>query len=241
MQFYLVQTLTPAHLKCLENLEHKYGLRYQVLTPDDRALIAAIHESDPEKVARIIRENRVDLRKQYPLRENALFYASSVNVRFNPEIIRLLLKSGSLVNTGKFYYGRTPLAAAIDHNEADLVKLLVRHGANLNDTFALQIAVRRGNAYMAEMLLKNNTRPSLSSSTYYRNGRHVTTYDNDLLFVAMEKKMIRTAILLIEKGVDLNRPRYVPGKPVSPLQFAERNPALRPVADLIRRKLQSNK
>ena len=233
LNFYLLKSLTPAHLQCLKNLE-RYG-SYALLKEPDRKLIAAIRESDPEKVRRIIRQEGADPHKTYPGRGNALYIASASGINYNPELIRLLVESGSPASINGFF-GRSPLAAAVEHDDADLIRFLLDHGAGLNDFQALQAACRRGNTEIAELLLKNGTSPSRSFHSTIKNGRQIRFYNNDLLFDALESKNSRIAILLLEKNVSLTQRRN--GK--TPLETAEQDPALREVADLIRKKLRED-
>lgn len=235
LHFYLLDSLTPAHLQCLENLERS-GARYTLLNESDRKLIAAIRESNPKKVERLIREEGANPRKSYSFWGNALNIASSSTIKYNPEIILLLIKSGSPVRVERLLR-RSPLAAAVEHNDAVLIRELLQRGAGLTDYYALQAACRRGNTEIAEMLLKNGTKPGRTVITAgTAGGGKSRTYTNDLLFDVLERKNSRIAILLIEKNIDLKHPRN--GK--TPLQIAEQDPDLKKVAELIRRKIGSS-
>ena len=229
LKFHQLPSITPAHFQCLKKLEQS-GAKYQILTPGDRDLILAIRNGDLGRAEQAIR-NGADPRKAYPLGGNALFFAAASGVKYNPDIIRLLLKNNT--PTDIFYSGRSPLTAAIEHEDKPLIDLLIQKGAKLNDTHVLEAACRKGNVAMAELLLRNGTAPGRGYYVVNKNGRQVKLYNPDFLFDAMESKSVRIAELLLEKGIYLKATRN--GK--TPLEIAESDPALKRVAKLIRKKL----
>ena len=229
LKFHQLPSITPAHLQCLKKLEQS-GAKYQILTSADRDLIQAIRNGDLKRAEQAIR-NGADPRKAYPIGGNALFFAAASGVKYNPDIIRLLLKNNTPTDIS--YSGRSPLTAAIEHEDKPLIDLLIQKGAKLNDTHALQAACLKGNVAMAEKLLKNGTAPGRSYYFINKNGRQVKLYNPDFLFDAMESKSVRIAELLLEKGIYLKATRN--GK--TPLEIAQSDPALKKVAKLIRKKL----
>ena len=237
MSIHLKPKITPADLQLLERLE-KQGFQYS-LSPGDRKLIKAIREGDLDKVRQAVRQDHADVKKEYPFCESVLSFALAETVPSDIRIVRLLLKSGAPVNlhdSRSFYLGpisgKTPLARAIDRGNPELVKLLIDHKIKLDDIYALQAACRRGNAAMAELLLKNGTRPgSRIAHIITQNGKRKNFYVNDFLIEALKSKSRDIAMMLIRtEQIDL----WDGTSGENPLLIAEADPSLAPVAVLIR-------
>ena len=244
MSIHLKPKITPADLQLLERLE-KQGFQYS-LSPGDRKLIKAIREGDLDKVRQTVRQDHADVKKVYPFCESVLSFALADPVSFDIQIVRLLLKSGAPVNlhdSRSFYpgpiSGKTPLARAIDRGNPELVKLLIDHKIKLDDIYALQAACRRGNASMAELLLKNGTPPgSRVAHVITQKGKRKDFYANDFLIVALKSKSRDIAMMLVQTDkIDLReRPA---GSGDDPLSISEADPSMVVVAGLIRQKRRS--
>jgi ankyrin repeat protein len=104
-----------------------------------------------------------------PLLTAAFMGADSVDV----EIARRLMEAGANVDAAGLLYGDTALHYAVRANNADMVRLLISSGANVNaQSFAgdspLQFAVSQGHAGMADLLLQSGADPELRNEVGFR-------------------------------------------------------------------------
>lgn len=117
---------TASLLKMVEILLAK-GAEVQARNQNgDTALMAATNS--PE-LTRILLRNHADVNAQNLMGETALSRASGYNA--NIKTVQLLLGAGANVNS-RDQSGRTPLVNAALANKADVVNLLLKHGAQAN-------------------------------------------------------------------------------------------------------------
>ena len=242
LSIYSQPEIKPAHLRLLNDLEKRGG--WYSLSQGDRDLIKAIREGKLAMAQHAVRVEHADLRKKYPPNDNALSYALSDNVRYNKTIVRMLLENGAAVDdpdpiysfdpqTRKRYrsqFIKTPLSRVIERNDPELIELMLRRNVELADASALRSACIRGNVRMVKLLLKNGTPPGGVRSVY-KNGQIIRSYSNEFLFNALNIRNAEIAVMLIQHGVcpDENM-----------LHIAQKDPALKPVADLIRKRLKQS-
>ena len=238
LYFNTKRPASPEQVRCIEHLI-RAGARYDRLQKEERDLIAAVLSDDPESVKLAIRKCRPEnLMKPYPVYGNILGFAVKGMGKCNPEIVRQLIESKVPVNLyagpGWIPPSLSLLASAIDNDDEAVIELLIRHGVRLKDRAALGAACRRNNVRMAERLLKNGTPPG--GETFRRiAGKTSRVFIPDRLCIALENKAVDVAKLLLQYDIDL-RVRMLPSRK-TPLEIAEQDPDLKPVADLIRKKL----
>ncbi|MBN1180971.1 MAG: ankyrin repeat domain-containing protein [Bacteroidales bacterium] len=122
--------------------------------------------------------------------------------------VKSLIDKGADVNEASNYF-TTPLDAAIETNQLEIVKILIEHGAS--DRTGLSTAVRDGNIKMAEYLLQQDF--TIGSS----------------LVNAAENNNMEMVRLLVEHGADVNLSQkrrnalLLPKYYVSPIEMAVKN------------------
>lgn len=136
-------------------------------------------------------------------------------VHVDPELIRILLDAGAVVNPGS---GKSPLANAVELGQVELVELLVSAGADVNIlirkrtymTNPLYIAVAHGDHIpdtdvieMGRILLNAGADP---------NGAAIDTAAEEIstvLYVAMRRKSVELIQLLLENGARVTESAFV--------------------------------
>ena len=238
LRSYALPNLTGEHLRCLETLTGA-GFLYQVLTREDQDLIRAIRAGDLQAMEQAVKSG-ADPLKPYPALVNALWFASSDGVKYNPAIIRRLLELKVPVRPEKKSDScKSPLAAAIDHSNRGIALLLISRGADLDDSSALEAACRRNDTDMADRLLKGGTRPGRGYSQATSPDGAMSKekrYTSELLFTALENRAGQVAMMLLQKYEFQYSQRNADGKTL--LEVADSDPALKPAADMIRRKIR---
>lgn len=87
---------------------------------------------------------------------------------------------------------KTPLILAIERGDAEVMRFLINHGANVNDYNALIAAIRNGRADMVAILLDNGA-----------NVNALTSKGNTPVFYAIEYRQPEILQLLIQRHADL--------------------------------------
>ena len=126
-----------------------------------------------------------------------LFEAVYLNKR---DITELLLRKGALIDVPNDE-SVTPLRAAVDRGYADLVRMLLQHGANVNSAgeyskhsgfTPLHVAALKGSLDMLELLLDSGAEVNPASS------------ERTPLHIAVEKGFKDVAEILLNRNADVN-------------------------------------
>ncbi len=124
----------PGHAEVL-TLLRRYGAKAKMLTPQEAAFLKAIDDSDAASVKQDLKINPAlanlpptfDTKSRDDMSELPVLKAARNN---DVQVMALLLKAGAKADAENDY-GDTALNLAAFHDDADMVTLLLAHGANI--------------------------------------------------------------------------------------------------------------
>jgi ankyrin repeat protein len=123
------------------------------------------------------------------------------------EILKILLENGLKINTEKeFFKHKFPIQFAVDFNNLEATKLLIKYGANVNDCFSIfgEIstpiisATKNNNIEMLRLLIDNKCKMINSDDGNFKTSLHYAIQNNNLEIIKY----------LIKNGIDVNK--YAP-------------------------------
>lgn len=179
------------------------------LPPPDYPLLEAVKTNDVHKVRAILDAARgaIDLNRAGMTGDWPLTVAAS---RGNPEIVRLLVERGAVVDIGKDRDKRTPLIEAASNGYAEIVQYLIAAGADVNAvgrglTPLMAACVSGGIAFGSagdkaktiRILLENGANVNVRDDSWRQTGR------TPLMYAVMQGDAALVQILL-GKGARLD-------------------------------------
>ena len=136
----------------------------------DDKLLEATRAEDIASVKALLEEG-ADVNAKYRYDATPLFFAAD---RGNAELVQLLIDRGATINAKDTFYGVTPLQWASFNERTDVVKILLKSGAE-GGSQVLASAARSGNVELAKVALETLEPDSASLSGALlsaKNGKH---------------------------------------------------------------------
>ena len=167
-------------------------------------LHTAIRDLVPE-VARFLLENGIDPDDKGVMNISPLRYAINKN---RIDIVHMLLESGASIENNE---NETMLFSAVSQQNVELISLLLRHGADINEADVY------GRTPIHDAVIKNRM---MLCRFLIENGADVNTISGNhesLLQIALHHKAYDVAKLLLTQDIDVN---VVDGNGYSPVYFA---------------------
>ena len=118
--------------------------------------------------------------------------------------MRLLINARANSNKARNDNGTTPLFKAAEKDHVEVVRLLIKAGADINtattddfEAIPLYIAAQNGHDKVASLLIKAGTQIN----------RATANYGTAPLFIAAQGGHVQVVCLLIKAGADMNKSR----------------------------------
>lgn len=194
-------------------------------TPAREALLAAAQGDEP-KLKRIV-EKGADLNALDPAAGMTPLHIAVSMGKDGLNAARLLLEAGADPNVQMKGDGPTPLYDAVASNDADMVELLLKHGA-IADVYDRG----SGSSLVGMAAVENQTRILRALIDAHADVNHGDNYGVTPLHLAASKAYTECVEMLTRAEADVNARTK---KGVSVLEVAERRPDRPEIIDLLKR------
>ncbi|XP_008557830.1 putative ankyrin repeat protein RF_0381 [Microplitis demolitor] len=200
--FDVMNSMKKGNTQKVIDIVEEFGLSFCSLLDDGYKLLSvAVEKNQVEMVANLL---HYDAKVNSDRDIMSLLQIAAINN--NTTIFKMLLERGATINYSHIYNKKSPIKLAIEHNNIDIVRLIVKHKnfGKKYDPSLLHMAVKNNNLEMVRLLLET--------------GADVNEYDDN------ESAPIHEAVvyctndilqLLLDYGADINAKNKYGDTPVS--------------------------